>query len=114
MTVSLSARTSVAMDDITYLEGYGNYTKVILNTGKQLVISLTLSTVLQNITSAGLLRVSKTYAINPELLPSLHYDGCKAMTLPNGKQLTLSRRRLRALRREMNIFRKKGVQQKSA
>lgn len=114
MIVSLSARISVAIEDITYLEGFGNYTKVVLTNGSQLIVTLTLSTVLQNITSDNLLRVSKTYAIHVDSLTTLHYDGQKAMILPNGKQLTISRRRLRILRREMNLFRKEGIQHRCA
>jgi len=110
MTVSLSPRRSVAIQDIAYLEGLRNYTKVVLHQGRPIIVTLTLSVVLENITSDSFLRLSKTYAIHTDLLGSLDYDGHNALRLPNGQELTISRRRLRMIRREKNIFRKKGLQ----
>ena len=57
-------------DQIAYLQGYGNYTFAVLNTGRKLLITKTIARV-HSEHWPDLVRIHKSYAINPKALKGI-------------------------------------------
>lgn len=60
----------VAVAEIRYLEGYGNYVKVYLG-DRMLLVASTLQSMEQKLSAFGILRIHKSYLINPQHLSRL-------------------------------------------
>jgi len=79
-------------NDITYLEGEGNYTFIHTLSSKKYLVSKNLKTV-QGILNAGFLRVHKSYMINPEHVASRPEEDL--IELSCGKRISIARKRMR-------------------
>lgn len=79
--------------DILFLRGDINYTEFHLVNGKKVVSSTTLLRHQERFD--GFLRVSRKHLVNPAFVKGLEHQGCYAsITLINGSQLKISRRRI--------------------
>jgi len=79
--------------DILFLRGDINYTEFHLVNGKKMVSSFTLLRHQEKLSS--FIRVSKNHLVNPAFVKGLEHQGSYAsVTLTNGSQLKVSRRRI--------------------
>ncbi|WP_256006824.1 LytR/AlgR family response regulator transcription factor [Pedobacter deserti] len=78
---------SLRNDDIIYIEAMGNYIKLFTATSNTpSVVYLTLKQALEKLNSANMIRVSRSFMINPAFLEAI--DG-NMVILKNGKKITV-------------------------
>jgi len=92
VTVHLGSKILLlAANEITYLQGDGNYTFVHTTNGKRYLVSKTMKTI-DAVLNGGFLRIHKSHTINPgHLVSRLQSD---QVLLSCGTQLPIARRRI--------------------
>ena len=90
---------SKALENIVRLEANINYTTLILNGGKQKVMSYTLK-VYDTILPESFVRVNRSCIVNTKFVADLNFDH-KTVVLKDGTKIGISRRRLETVRQNM-------------
>lgn len=90
-----------APEEILRLQGDGNYTQVVLADGRKLLLSKTISYLLELMPEGMLLRISKSHAINPVYLESVFLRRRQRyVCLASGEKLEISWRKAREMRKQ--------------
>ncbi len=86
---------SISPDSITFMEGEGNYTFIYTNAGKKYLVSRTLKSLSEHLTS-NFIRVHKSYVVNANYVEEqLVHD--RILKMAGGKEVMISRRKLREI-----------------
>ncbi|WP_229248510.1 LytR/AlgR family response regulator transcription factor [Dyadobacter sandarakinus] len=80
-------------DVITFLEGEGNYTFIYTNTGKKYLVSKTLKSLSEQL-SSNFVRVHKSYLVNSDYVVE-RLDEDRLLKLSCGKEVMVSRRKIK-------------------
>ncbi len=97
-------------NEITYLEADINYTIFHLKNGTKMISSFTLKKYESDIELNGFLRVHKSYLLNPNFIKDFNQVGKKAtIQLTTGKVLTVSRRKLNMVKKQIRLDRNKSL-----
>jgi len=76
--------------DIVRCEASDNYSKIVMNGGKEFIASRTLSVIEEFLVSDGFLRVHRSHLINPNFVTFLEKGKNALITLANGNQVPWS------------------------
>ncbi|GAB4020027.1 LytR/AlgR family response regulator transcription factor [Spirosoma koreense] len=90
-TLKLPGLAPMALSQVLYLQGAGNYTIVHLLTGQRFMLASTLRKLQAR---TGFLRIHKSFLVNPSHVLSLTKGPArqaKTIQLPNGLRLAVSR-----------------------
>lgn len=94
----------LAFADIVWLEGAGNYTYIHTRDNRRYVSSKTLKRLEPTLTDPAFCRVHKSTIINLAFLSHINFATNPHLHLLNSQQLTISRRRLPATRRQVKQY----------
>lgn len=84
----------ILLQDLVYLEGYGNYSYLYTSDGKRYLISKTLKKFADLLDKSHFVRIHKSSIIN--LLYLQQYSQCtQSVQMKDGKEIPVSRRRIR-------------------
>ncbi len=83
--------TKVAIDEILYLKAFGNYTDIVLDSGKKLTICQNIKSILNHINSSKLIRISRNGAVNKNKTIKIVDGREKAIVLANNEKLSFSK-----------------------
>lgn len=81
------------LNEIIYLEGEINYTRFILDTGDKILVSKTLKEYEKLLTNHGFFRIHQSYLINLRHVKKYAKGEGGVVTMSNGKELAVSRRK---------------------
>lgn len=91
--------------DILYIKSDSNYTIYYLQNGKKFISSKTLKQTEADLHLTLFLRVSKSYLLNPDFINNISKEGNKVIvTLKNGTQVNVSRRKVVELKEDLRKF----------
>ena len=79
------------LDDILYLNSVGNYTRIIMANGKEILCSKTLKHYEQLLTDKAFLRVHSSYLINLNMINGIKRNGVYTIELRDGTMIPVSR-----------------------
>ena len=86
----------IPQKEIIYCIAEGNYTLIQLTSGKKVTSAKTLKQVEQRLPEADFVRIHHSYITNLHHIQSFQNDPEPAVTMSDGKKLTVSRRRKKA------------------
>jgi two-component system LytT family response regulator len=94
-----------AKEEIIYLKSNSNYTIYYLQNGETFISSKTLKQTETNLQLMSFLRVNKSYLLNPDFINNISKEGNKiTVKLKNGTQVSVSRRKVIALKQKLKKF----------
>lgn len=99
-----SGERSIELRRIVYLSAQLNYTVFHLETGEQVVTSLSLSTYAELLENRGFMRLHKSYLLNLHYLTGCTIQRFKSLTLPTGKIIEIARRRRAILKKVLLAY----------
>ncbi|HHH55000.1 MAG TPA: LytTR family transcriptional regulator [Bacteroidetes bacterium] len=79
------------LEDILYLKSVGNYTRIIMITGKEILCSKTLKHYEQLLSDKAFLRVHSSYLINLNKVIGIKRNGVYTIELHDGTMIPVSR-----------------------
>ncbi|TDB62303.1 LytR/AlgR family response regulator transcription factor [Arundinibacter roseus] len=88
--------------DITCLEGEGNYTYIYTCRGKRYLVSKTLKSLTEHL-DEGFLRVHKSYMINTDYIAE-RLEEDRVIRMSCGKEVLVSRRKIKEIAEILNNF----------
>lgn len=92
-------------EDIIYIKSDSNYTIYYLQNGDRFISSKTLKQTKVNLHLTLFLRVNKSYLLNPDFINNISKEGNKVtVTLRNGTQVNVSRRKVIELKEDLSKF----------
>lgn len=89
----------IDLHSIVFLSAQGNYTLFYLETGEQVLTSLSLSTYSDLLEKHGFMRLHKSYLLNLHYLGQCRIHHFFSLTLPAGQTLEIARRKRAKLRK---------------
>lgn len=81
------------LSEIRYVQAENNYSEFFLNTGRSKIVSMTLGKVQSNYPLKGFFRISNSVLVNLLYVKSYSKIGGKTLTMNDGKEFPISRRR---------------------
>lgn len=81
------------INDVVYCEAEQNYTRIVLNTNKSIVVSKTLKFIEELLSPDVFFRIHKTYLVNLNYVKSYNRTDGHKVLLDNGTQLDVATRR---------------------
>jgi two-component system, LytTR family, response regulator len=105
---TFSGRKEVSLADIVRLEGAGNYTEFILNDGQRLIFSKTIA-LFEEQFPFPFVRIHKSCIVNLAYLTETWKRGKKQLSLHDGTEVPISRRRRKEVRLQVQQFSRQNV-----
>ena len=90
-------------DEITCLEGEGNYTYIYTCRGKRYLVSRTLKSLTEHLNDT-FLRVHKSYIVNTEYVVD-RVDDDRVIRMVCGKEVVVARRKIKEIAELLNVYR---------
>lgn len=95
-------RRYISEDQVMFLEGDGNYSRIFLSSGQDFLSSRTLAFLKENV-SENFIRPHKSYLVNRSFVR--HFDQEKScLEMKNRKVIPISRRKLKRVAKEFPAF----------
>lgn len=95
---------TISVDDITCLQGEGNYTFVCTRDKKKYLISKTLKEFERTLDDTIFLRVHKSFMINLAYVAKTRFTTDRTIQLTDGHEITVSRRRIKAISQRLSSY----------
>ena len=100
----LNRTITISVDDITCLQGEGNYTFVFTRDKKKYLISKTLKEFERTLDDAVFLRVHKSFMINLAYVAKTRFTTDRTIQLTDGHDITVSRRRIKDISQRLGSY----------
>lgn len=98
--MQIDSSTKILLEDILYIKGDANYSRIVTNNCRQYIVALTLSKMEQRL--PGFIRCHKQVLVNPAYIQRITHthdlNGPMILTLTTGDRLMVSRRRAQKTR----------------
>ncbi|OIN59903.1 LytR/AlgR family response regulator transcription factor [Arsenicibacter rosenii] len=104
----LNRTITIAVEDITCLQGEGNYTFVFTRDKKRYLISKTLKEFERNLDGALFLRVHKSFMINLAYVVKTRFTTDRTIQLTDGHDITVSRRRIKEISQRLSAYQREA------
>lgn len=96
----------LAFADIVWLEGAGNYTYIHTRDNRRYLSSKTLKRLEPTLIGPSFCRVHKSAIVNMAYLSEINFGDAPHLYLKSSQQVSISRRRLPATRRQVKLYQK--------
>lgn len=100
----LNRTITISVDDITCLQGEGNYTFVFTRDKKKYLISKTLKEFERTLDDSMFLRVHKSFMINLAYVAKTRFTTDRTIQLTDGHDITVSRRRIKDISQRLGNY----------
>lgn len=99
----LQLRDPIYIEQILYLEGQGNYTKLFMRNGQQLLLSKNIGLLDQLLSHSIFIRLNKTYIVSLQSVVDWTYINAKTLIvkLSSGNTIEVSRRRVECVKNRL-------------
>jgi len=104
----LNRTITIAVEDITCLQGEGNYTFLFTRDKKRYLISKTLKEFERNLDDAMFLRVHKSFMINLAYVVKTRFTTDRTIQLTDGHDITVSRRRIKDISQRLSSYQREA------
>ncbi len=101
----LNRTIMVSVDDIVCFQGEGNYTFVCTRDKKRYLLSKTLKEFEKTLDTTMFIRIHKSYIVN--LAYTAYGDRERSLNLADGREVTISRRRLTEINKRLSQYRQR-------
>ena len=99
----LQLQVPIYIDQIMYLEGQGNYTKLFMINGKQMLLSKNIGLFDELLPHSAFIRLNKTYIVSLQSVDDWTYINARTLIiqLPGGNKIEVSRRRVECVKNRL-------------
>jgi len=95
----------IAVEDIVYLQGEGNYTSIYLRDKQRYLVSKTLKAFTNQLDDALFVRVHKSTIVNLNYVQVDNFSLSRCLYLIDGREIPISRRRTKDIELRLHRFR---------
>ncbi|WP_288428763.1 LytTR family DNA-binding domain-containing protein [uncultured Spirosoma sp.] len=97
----------ISVDDITFLEGEGNYTYLCTRDRKRYIVSKTLKEFEKMLDRSLFLRIHKSHMVNLAYVQQGPSNNDRQIRLTDGREVAISRRRMKEIATQLMQYRQK-------
>lgn len=97
----------ISVDDITFLEGEGNYTYLCTRDRKRYIVSKTLKEFEKMLDRSLFLRIHKSHMVNLAYVQQGPSNNDRQIRLTDGQEVAISRRRMKEIATQLMQYRQK-------
>lgn len=97
----------ISVDDITFLEGEGNYTYLCTRDRKRYIVSKTLKEFEKMLDGSLFLRIHKSHMVNLAYVQQGPFNNDRQVRLTDGREVAISRRRMKEITTQLMQYRQK-------
>ncbi len=97
----------ISVDDITFLEGEGNYTYLCTRDRKRYIVSKTLKEFEKMLDGSLFLRIHKSHMVNLAYVQQGPFNNDRQVRLIDGREVAISRRRMKEIATQLMQYRQK-------
>lgn len=94
----------VKISDIIRIQAVSNYSKLVFNNGRSIVVSKVLAWFEKKLHTKYFIRIHRTHLVNTHFISTYNLSGKKGLKLSNGENISVSRRKRSQLKYLMNTL----------
>lgn len=97
----------ISVDDITCLEGEGNYTYLCTRDRKKYIVSKTLKEFEKSLDGSIFVRIHKSHMVNLAYVQQGPFNNDRQIRLADGREMAISRRRMKEITMQLMQYRQR-------